>query len=199
MTRLSPLTITASLLLIGCQEKTSDTGDSDQVIQNDDTDTYRFDLTEELTNPSGCADFVFFDRNDADTLSIEISGSGLAEAAHIAGEPVSISYDLADLPDDITVEHLTGAHLTHSLCNDALDPAIETQIEDIFVPVSGTLTLIATPDGEATDWGELPTELEVTIEVSDFCAEIGDGETHHENCFNVNEYSASANIGWLQG
>ena len=199
MTRTSPLIITASLLLIGCQEKTSDTGDSDQVIQTDDTNTSSFDLAEELTNPAGCADFVFFDRNDADTLSIEISGSGLAEAAHNAGEPVSMSYDLSDLPNDITVEHLTGTHLTHSLCNDAIDPTIETQIEDIFIPVSGTLTLTATPTGEATDWGELPSELEVTIEASDFCAEIGNGETHHENCFNVNEYSASANIGWLQG
>ena len=199
MTRISPLTITASLMLISCQEKTSDTGDSDQVIQNDDTNNSSFDLAEELTNPSGCADFVFFDRNDSDTLSIEISGSGLAEAAHNAGEPISMSYDLSDLPDDITVENLTGTHLTHSLCNDALDPTIETQIEEVFIPVSGTLTLTATPTGEATDWGELPSELEVTIELSDFCAEIGDEETHHENCFNVNEYSARTLIGWLPG
>ena len=199
MTRLSPFTIITSLLLIGCQEKTSDTGGSDEVFQNDDTGTYRFDLAEELTNPSGCADFVFFDRNDSDTLSIEITGLGLAEAAHNAGEPISMSYDLSDLPDDITVEHLSGAHLSHSLCNDAIDPTIETQIDDVFVPVSGTLTLTATPTGEATGWGEHPSELEVTIEMSDFCAEIGDGETHHENCFNMNEYSARATIGWLPG
>ena len=199
--------ILTGLALMACSEKDNsndldnDVTDTNNVNDDNNDDIYNnvIDLPEVLNHPSGCADFVFFDRNDEDSLSLEVSGSGLAEATHSAGEPMSYSYDLSDLPDDIVVEHLTGLNLTHDICNDAIDSNIETEIDSVFIPVSGTLTLTVTPTGEATDWGEYPAEIEVNIQMADFCMDIGNGDTHHENCLNVDSYTADAMIGWLPG
>ena len=83
--------------------------------------------------------------------------------------------------------------------NQDFAPYLEVTVDDSFIPVNGTLTLTVTPNGESTGIGDYPADLNVIIENSDFCADIGGGETHHENCFGVDRYTATASIGWLPG
>ena len=83
--------------------------------------------------------------------------------------------------------------------NSDWEVSIFRDLSDAFIPVNGTLTLTVTPRGEDMEAGDFPADLEVQIQGSDFCADIGDGETHHENCFNVDSYTGTAFIGWLPG
>ena len=175
---------------IACGEKETDTA---LVIQQ------TFILEDELLGASGCEDFVFYDHNDDDSMSLEITGQGLAELAHSTGEVQIIEVDLGSQTDYV-VKVNRGQDLTHRLCGDVFDPELETIVEDTFLPANGTLTLTVTPsfDSEQIE-GNVPSELEVRIQSADFCADIGDGDLHHENCFNVSDYIGRASIGWLHG
>jgi hypothetical protein len=188
--------ILTTTLLFACGEKESDTATGD-TSSEDTGNIFSFDPTDDLENPSGCSDFLFFDRNADDSIVVELQGQGLAEAAHANEEAISVSYDIADLPEDVRLTIKFGTNLSHELCNDA--PYLEVIVDDSFIPVNGTLTMTVTPNGDSTGMGDFPAELDVQIENSDFCADIGNGETHHENCFGVDNYTAIASIGWLPG
>ena len=190
--------VLATTSLFACGEKNTDTATEDTDVQDTGTEEV-FVLADALAYPSGCSDFVFFDRNEDDTLVLELLGQGAAEAAHTSGEALSFEYDLSALPSDMKLTVKFGTHLSYELCNDAFDPAIETTIDDTFIPVNGTLTLMVTPTETSQGMGDYPSELRVDIQMADFCAETGDGTPHHENCFNVNSYTATAAIGWLPG
>ena len=181
--------------LIACGEKDSDTAvdtenDTAVVVQQG------FILEDEMQGASGCADFVFYDHNQDDSLSLEVTGSGLAELAHTTGEVQIVEVDLTNQTDfDVKVNQ--GQDLTHMLCGDMIDPELETIVDDTFRPANGTLTLTVTAQ-EAVD-GNFPAEMEVRIQIADFCAETGNGGLHHENCFSVSEYVGIATIGWFHG
>ena len=188
-TQMKPLAlILISSAFIACGNKENDTSTQDT------GDVFAFDATDDLANPGGCSDFLFFDHNADDSTLLELRGQGLAEAAHESGESISFTYDIAELPEDIRLLIKFGTNLSHELCNDA--PYQEVIVDDSFIPVNGTLTLTVTPDGSM---GESSAALEVELQNSDFCAETGNGETHHENCFHVDSYTATALIGWLPG
>ena len=176
---------------IACGEKESDT------FTEDSGNIFTFDPTDDLESPGGCSDFLFFDRNADDSILLHLQGQGLAESAHASGESVSVTYDISELPDDIQLLIKFGTNLSHELCNDA--PYLEVTVDDSYIPVNGTLTLTVTPNGDSTGMEEFPADLNIQILNSDFCADIGNGETHHENCFGVDSYTATAFIGWLPG
>ena len=193
--------------LIACGEKEADTAEMDTSTQDTATEDTAIDtgnqgvfiLADMLNQPSGCSDFTFFDRNEDDTIMLEVQGQGLAESAHVAGDAQSFTYQLGELPSDFRVVVSFGTNLSYELCNDALDPAIETVVDKRYLPVNGTMTLTVTPDGDPMGMGDFPAELQVDIQFVDFCADIGDGNTHHEDCFNVDDYTGAAAIGWLPG
>ena len=174
-----------TLSLIACEPK--------------EEDQYTFVLEDELGNPSGCSDFLFFDSNEDDSIVLEFQGQGLAEAAHTNGESQTIEYDLEELPEELRLEVNFGTNLSHALCNDALDPTIESVVNTSYIPVNGTLNILVTPNGEPSEVGEYPAEIQIQIQQADFCSDTGGGEPHHEDCFNVSSYSGSAFIGWLPG
>ena len=178
-----------SSTFIACGDKENDTATEDT------GNVFSFDATDHLVDPGGCSDFLFFDHNADDSILLELRGQGLAEAAHESGEAISATYNIAELSDDIRLLINFGTNLSHELCNDA--PYLEVVVDDSFIPVNGTLTLTATPEGGSM--GDFSTSLTVELQNSDFCADIGDGETHHENCFHVDGYTATAIIGWLPG
>lgn len=183
--------------LTACGDKSTDTASVTDDTNVWDTNETVFDLASVLDNPSGCADFIFLDHNADDTVSLEIFGVGLAQRAHETGEPQEIVLDIATSDQSIQIVSKRGTHVTHELCND--DWGYETVVEDSFVPVNGKLYLTVTPNGESLGEGSYPSDIEVRLEHVDFCADIGNGETHHENCFHVSEYSAVAAIGWQHG
>lgn len=193
--------ICTAAIFIACGEKENDTaledtGTEDTALE-DTGNIYSFDPTDDFENPGGCSDFLFFDRNADDSSLLELRGQGLAESAHASGEEISVTYDISELPEEIGLLIKFGTNLSHELCNDA--PYLEVIVDDSFIPVNGTLTLTVTPNGASTGIGDYPADLNVIIENSDFCADIGGGETHHENCFGVDRYTATASIGWLPG
>ena len=175
---------------IACGERETDTA---LVIQQ------TFILEDELLGASGCEDFIFYDHNEDDSMSLEITGRGLAELAHSTGEVQIIQVDL-ESQTDYVVKVNRGQDLTHMLCGDVFDPELETIVDDTFLPANGTLTLTVTPrlDSEPVEDNFL-SELEVRIQSADFCADIGDGYLHHENCFHVSDYIGSAQIGMFHG
>ena len=180
--------IVISAAFIACGNKENDTATEET------GNIFSFDATDDLANPGGCSDFLFFDHNADDSTLLELRGEGLAEAAHESGESISFTYDIAELPEDIRLLIKFGTNLSHELCNDA--PYQEVIVDDSFIPVNGTLTLTVTPDGAM---GESSAVLDVELQNSDFCADTGNGEAHHENCFHVDSYAATALIGWLPG
>ncbi|MEC7987796.1 MAG: hypothetical protein VX278_21690 [Myxococcota bacterium] len=200
------------LALLACSEKETDTATDDTGTEDTDTDDTASEDTEEdtshpdsfiledfLERPSGCSDFLFFDRNTDDTIVLELQGQGLAEAAHASGGAQTFTHDLAALSADFRLEVNFGTNISYELCNDALDPNIVRVLDTKYLPVNGRMTLTITPNGEPMGMGDFPAELHIQIQGADFCADTGDGSTHHENCFNVNDYSATASIGWLPG
>lgn len=200
------------LVLLACGEKESDTATEDTDTEDtasedtatedteDDTNLPEpFILEDVLENPSGCSDFLFFDRNGDDTIVLELQGQGLAEAAHASGGAQTLTYDLEELPSDFRLEANFGENLSYELCNDALDPNIVRVLDTRYLPVNGSMTLTITPTGEPTEWGGFPADIQVQIQGADFCADTGDGSTHHENCLNISNYNATAAIGWLPG
>jgi hypothetical protein len=178
--------------LIGCGDKEDDTA---LVIQQS------FILEDEMQGASGCSDFVFYDHNEDDSMSLEINGTGLAALAHSTGEVQIIEVDLGS-ESDYEVKVNMGQDLTHRLCGDVFDPELETIVDTTYLPANGTLTLTITPEDipeEQASEGQLPSQLEVRIQSADFCADIGNGDLHHENCFGVSDYTGSASIGWFHG
>lgn len=186
-----------------CNNKETDSATQDTDTDDSGTDdsggVQVHDPTASFESPAGCADFLFFDRNASNTSLLELRGQGLAESAHATGGALTVTHDFRELPEDIQLVVRSGTNLDYELCNDALDPNVEVTVDDSFIPVNGTLTLTVTPTGESTGIGDFPAELEVQVQMADFCADIGNGETHHENCFSVSNYSAKADIGWLPG
>ena len=178
---------------VACGDTKNDTltGDSQR---EDSGNSFSIDPTDDFEHPGGCSDFLFFDRNANNSSILHLQGDGLAESANASGEVISVTYDLRELPNDIHLSIKFGTNLSHELCNDV--PHLEVTVDDVFLPVNGTLTLTVTPRGDTEN---VLADLEVQLQSSDFCADIGNGETHHENCFNVDSYTATASIGWLPG
>ena len=204
--------LTLPFALMACGEKENDTTTEDTGVEDTETEDTETEDTETdtgsqdpfvlenvLENPSGCSDFLFFDRNADDTIVLELQGQGLAEAAHTSGSAQSFEYDLEELPSEFRLVVNFGTNLSHELCTDALDPDIVKVIDTTYLPVNGTMTLTITPNGDSMGMGSFPAELQIQIQGADFCADIGNGDTHHENCFNVSDYNATAAIGWLPG
>ena len=185
------------LSFLACGDKSTDSALSDtgeETIYDQDP----FVLSNVLSHPEGCSDFLFFDRNDDDTILLTLQGQDLAQQAYTQTEPLTLEYSLAELPSSISLSVHMGNNLSHALCNDAPDPNIIQTIDQSYVPVNGTITLTITQTGESSGSGDYPSTIDVNIQLADFCADIGNGETHHENCFHVN-YTGSAAIGWLPG
>lgn len=148
------------------------------------TDTW----PESLTRETGCADLVAFAARPDDTLALVVQVDGLVAAAYDAGEATETTFDLA-ATSDVTIELRGGEHVTHMLCNDALEfePVITTR----HAAVSGTATFLITPTGEEEPW-DAPADATITL--SDLVLETEDGDSVELPAFTL-----SANVGWLPG
>ena len=175
-----------------------DTNDTEDTNDSGDTSTDTIVLDDELQNPSGCGDFLFFDRNVDDSIVMEIRGQGLAEMAHSTNTVQEVFVDLSQ-PNDFRLMVNVGSDLSHTLCNDALDPNIVTIIDTTYLPVNGTLNLQVTANGQSMGFGDFPAEMEVLMEDVEFCADIGNGSINRNDCFTLDEYTATVSIGWLMG
>ena len=147
-----------------------------------------------LTTVGGCSDYFVYTHDDIDTQTIHVIGSGLAQQAHEQGEPLSISYSINPDTDDIqpTIRFQTGENLNHASCNDAIIPGMEPVVNHEWTALSGTVLVTVTPNGDATDWGEYPADIEIIMENIEFSDEQGDS-------FILPEKTITTSIGWMPG
>lgn len=144
----------------------------------------------ELTETRGCADLQLGARTPDDTIALIFMADGYAAAAHELGETISVDLELP--VDMATLEVRVGEHLTHLFCNDVME--MEPVIEAVYRPVSGSATLVVTPTGETTPWGEVPAMASLTL--SNIVLESdADGEAVVIEHFELNDIF----VGWLPG
>ena len=151
--------------------------------------------TSGLTESSGCADYFAYAFNPEDTRTVQISGMGLAEQAHQQGAALEISYTINPETDDIQplVMYKEGERLNYESCNDALDPNMMPIITAEYMAIAGTVTITVTPNGEATDWGEFPATIEITMQDMELLS------TELQNSIFIENFTFLAGIGWLPG
>ncbi len=174
-------------------------GDGDTDMDGDtdaDEDTDDGGLTagfeEDLTHTVGCADVVIAAYNTANTMALFFRASGVAAAAHDAGEPTTFDYDLP--LEGVTVEVQLGVFLTTVTCNDAIVPGEEPVVEARYHPIEGTARILVTPTGEPTPWGEVPARVDLTLQDVVFERE-GGGDRVALDSFEL----ADIYVGWMPG
>ena len=147
-----------------------------------------------LNNVGGCSDYFVYTYNDTDTQTLHISGTGIAQQAHEQSSPLSLSYTINPETDDIqpVLRYQTGENLNHASCNDAIIPGMEPVVTHEWNAISGTVLITVTPTGEATDWGEYPSNIEIIMENIEFSNEQGDS-------FPLPEKTITTSIGWMPG
>ena len=144
-----------------------------------------------LTAMGGCGDYFLYVKNPEDTLTLHISGSGLALEAHQADTGVvEYTYTIDPTIDDIqpSIVAQQGEFLNEWSCNDAVinEPRVDLE----HIAISGTVRATVTAEGEMTDWGETPANI--TIEITDVCFEALES-------FCIPSYSIEQYIGWMPG
>ena len=80
----------------------------------------------------------------------------------------------------------------YAACNDTIIPGMEPVVIHEWSATSGTVSVTVTPNGEATDWGEYPTDIEIIMESIEFSSEQGDS-------FTLPEKTITTFIGWMPG
>ena len=205
--------------LLACGEKESnpeDTGAEDTAAESTDTgaegtgestegsegsegnsgsgtsdNTWNSNTIFDLVSGGGCGDYFLYAHNADDTLSLHISGSGLAMEAHQSQRGVfEYTYTINPMTDDIQPRIVAqeGVYLNAWSCNDA---AInESRIDGEYVAISGTVHVTVVAEGEMTDWGEVPANM--TLEMTDVCFESPEP-------FCIEAFSISEYIGWMPG
>lgn len=155
------------------------------------TQLWSADTLPDLTGTGGCSDYFVYAKNPEDTLTLHISGSGLAMEAHQSDSGVvEYTYTIDPMTDDIqpVIVAQQGEFLNEWSCNDA---AINEPRIDLEHPaISGTVHVTVTAEGEMTDWGEVPAS--VSIEMTDVCFDAPES-------FCIESYSIEQYIGWMPG
>ena len=199
------------LVLFACGEKesedsgTQETADTAETIDTATEDTglegstgglgttqlWSEDTLPDLTETGGCSDYFVYAKNPEDTLTLHISGSGLALEAHQSDSGVvEYTYTIDPMIDDIqpSIVAQQGEFLNAWSCNDA---AINESRIDLEHPaISGTVHVTVTAEGEMTDWGEVPASI--TIEMTDVCFDAPES-------FCIGSYAIDQYIGWMPG
>lgn len=144
-----------------------------------------------LTANGGCGDYFVYAKNPEDTLTLHITGSGLAMEAHQSDSGVvEYTYTIDPISDDIQpmIVAQQGEFLNEWSCNDA---AInEPRVDQLHMAISGTVHVMVTAEGEMTDWGEVPANIR--IELTDVCFDA-------PVSFCIETYSIEQYIGWMPG
>ena len=137
----------------------SDTGD---LCANADTLCGRINNGEDLVSAlewsGGCGDLTLYATKPDRTIELNLYIAGVCEEAHDGSALLSRTYELPN--DAVSLGISVGAYVDEFTCNDAIlnDPVIN----ETLVPMSGTLELEVTPDGEANAW-MFPSMVNATL------------------------------------
>jgi len=172
------------------ETSTEETGSEGETGTTTDS-AWTTDALAELTQGGGCSDYFVYLKNPEDTLTLHISGSGLAMEAHQSDRGVAEHiYTIDPSTDDIqpSIVAQSGQYLNEFSCNDAImnDPVVDSS----YSATSGTVHVTVVADGEMTDWGETPANI--SIEFNNVCFDSPEP-------FCIETLSISEHIGWLPG
>lgn len=147
---------------------TTETGTVDPDTGTTNTATWGSDTPSLLTQGGGCGDYFVYAQNPDDTLSLQISGQGLAAEAHASDRGVAeYTFTLNPNTDDIQplIVAQSGQYLNEWSCNDAV--MYEPIVLENYVAISGTMQVTVVAEGTPTDWGEVPANM--SIQLTDVC------------------------------
>ncbi|MBT6176704.1 MAG: hypothetical protein HOI23_05615 [Deltaproteobacteria bacterium] len=138
----------------------------------------------------GCGDMVIYAASPDGTMEVNLSIWGVCEEAHSSGGVLTRTYNLPDSGVDLNLN--LGSNVNGATCNDALDWENPVVINHSIAATAGTITISATPDGEATAWS-IPTVVTVTLSDAVF--------TDIDGCTStVTGYSwTGVYVGWMAG
>jgi len=173
-----------------------DTADTADTADTGPIEGLSGDFVHDLTVQSGCGDYTLLARNDDDSLAIIVRGVGLASAAHAAGAEVEIGGSLNPNSDSVSslLEVRQGVIVSHEICNDALDPNLEIDVQRSWEAVGGSFDAVATPAGDAT---EITSPTDVVVGFTN--VDVEDPATEGAEPIRLEDFSISAHIGWLPG
>ncbi len=141
-----------------------------------------------LVYEGGCADVVLYRWSPDDTLALLFRTTGVVAAAHAVGGPVTTTWTLPDPAVEVALQ--AGEHVTHVVCNDAIEH--EVVVARTWRAGAGSASLTVTPTGEATEW-ELPARGELTL--SDVVLDPeDDGDP-----IPLPSLAVTAGVGWFPG
>ena len=164
-----------------------DTGDTGA------SNTFTDGLELDLTNFGGCGDIFMYAYSDSDEMGLFISVSGIVEQAFESDDDTStFSIEVGSGDDQARVILQAGERITTESCNDAVIYDQRPEVTEELTATSGTLTFQITPNGDPTDWGELPAGAALLLNEVDFTTVQGDTVT-------IDDWGFDAYVGWLPG
>ena len=172
-------------------ECVSDTGDlCDDVSACAESALPADNFMAELEWAGGCGDMVIYAASPDGTMEVNLSIWGVCEEAHSSGGVLTRTYNLPDSGVDLNLN--LGSNVNGATCNDALDWENPVVINHSIAATAGTITISATPEGEATAWS-IPTMVTVTLSDAVF--------TDIDGCTSVvSSYSwTGVYVGWMAG
>ena len=172
-------------------ECVSDTGDlCDEVSACADSVLPADNFMAGLEWAGGCGDMVIYAASPDGTMEVNLSIWGVCEEAHSSGGVLTRTYNLPDSGVDLNLN--LGSNVNGATCNDALDWENPVVINHSIAATAGTITISATPEGEATAWS-IPTVVTVTLSDAVF--------TDIDGCTStVTGYSwTGVYVGWMAG
>lgn len=169
----------------------SDTGDlCDEVSACADSALPADNFMAGLEWAGGCGDMLIYAASPDGTMEVNLSIWGLCEEAHSSGGVLTRTYNLPD--SGVGLDLNIGSNVSGATCNDALDWENPVVINHSIAATAGTITISATPDGEARAWS-IPTVVSVTLSDAVF--------TDIDGCTStVTNYTwTDVYVGWMAG
>jgi hypothetical protein len=131
--------------------------------------------------------------SDSDEIGLFIGATGIIQQAFDLGTDTStFTVEIGSDDGQAMVVLQSGIRITTFACNDAIVPGSEPVVSQELTATGGTLTFQITPNGEATDWGELPAAGEVMLTGVEFTTAEGDSIV-------IDSWGFQAPVGWLPG
>ena len=87
-----------------------------------------------------------------------------------------------------------GLHVSHEICNDALDHTLDIEVQRTWWAIGGSFNAVATPTGDATEFSS-PTDVVVGFSNVD----LVDPAADEAEPIRAEDFSISAHIGWMPG
>lgn len=179
----------------------TDTGETTETTETTDTATtgtppagtiYQ-GVHSTLDISGGCGDMFAWAAGEDDTVGLFVSVGGIVQQTFDSGEESkSFTVDVGDDSGEASLTIQAGERITIEACNDVIYEDNRPVVVEEMSGVSGSATIVITPNGPATEWGELPAMADITLEG----VTMSDGAG---NSITIESFNFEAFVGWMPG